>query len=270
MSRHSHSDHGPSWRVYTPSTTVNKIILLNVIVHVAKYFASAPMAIVYYFGLSPSIVVTKFYVWQPLTYMFLHADFWHIFFNMLMTWFLGTTLERVWGPKRFLIYYIVCGLGGAAFSFIFTFDGPPVIGASAAVFGLYLAYAMMFPDNYVYLYFLFPIRAKYLVTFLAVIQLLHGIAGSAGIAYFAHLGGMAAGLLFFTRQIKSMRLWTRLRRRMSGPDIRGRRDRNEHEQEQAKIDSILDKIKEKGFENLSSTEKRILENYSRKQKEDSE
>jgi membrane associated rhomboid family serine protease len=270
MRRYGYQEYRPSWRVYTPNSMVNRIILANVIVHVAKYFAPSPMAIVYLFGLSPSAVVTKFYVWQPLTYMILHADIWHIFFNMLMTWFLGTTLESVWGPKRFLKYYIVCGLGGAAFSFIFTFNGPPVIGASAAVFGLYLAYAIMFPDNYVYINFLFPIKAKYLVTFLAAIQLLSGIVGGGSIAYFAHLGGMAAGLLFFRREIKSMRLWTRVKRRFGGSELRDRRSWSEHEQEQAKIDSILDKIREKGFENLSPTEKRILENYSRKHKEDSE
>ncbi len=258
----------PSWSPYTSNTMVNRIILVNVIVHVAKAFVSSPMAIVYLFGLSPSLVVTRFYVWQPITYMFLHADFWHIFFNMLMTWFLGNTLETVWGAKRFLKYYILCGLGGAAFSAVFTFNGPPVIGASGAVFGLYLAYAMMFPNNYVYLYFLFPIRAKYLVTLLAVIQLLHGIAGSAGIAYFAHLGGMAAGLLFFRQELKTTRVWMRLRRWYGARTFQRRQERTERRQ--AKIDSILDKIKAKGVENLSATEKRILENYSRRDEENSE
>jgi membrane associated rhomboid family serine protease len=268
MRQYAYQEHQPPWRSLAPNSMVGRIILFNVIVHVAKYFASSPMAVVGLFGLSPSLVVSKFYVWQPLTYMALHADVWHIFFNMLMTWFLGMTLETIWGARRFLIYYVVCGLGGAAFSFVFTFHGPPVIGASAAVFGLYLAYAMLFPNNYVYLYFLFPIRAKYLVTFIAVIQLLHGIAGSAGIAYFAHLGGMAAGLLFFRRELRATRVWTRLRRWRDHRAEHGRRAWRE--QEQAKIDSILDKIKSKGFDNLSATEKRILENYSRKHKDDSE
>jgi membrane associated rhomboid family serine protease len=261
-------EYRPTWRPNVSGSMVNRIILLNVVIHVAKAFASSPMSIVYLFGLSPALVVTKFYIWQPITYMFLHADFMHIFFNMLMTWFLGTTLEAVWGPRKFLTYYLVCGLGGAAFSAVFTFNGPPVIGASAAVFGLYLAYAMIFPNNYVYLYFLFPVRAKYLVTFIAAIQLVSGIAGSAGIAYFAHLGGMAAGLLFFRREIRATRLWTRAMRWLGGRTTEKRRAW--YEQEQAKIDSILDKIQSKGFENLSATEKRILENYSRKQKEDSE
>ena len=268
MRYYSDYEYRPSWRSFTTNTMVNRIILVNIVVHVAKAFSSSPMSIEYLFGLSPSLVITKFYVWQPITYMFLHADFWHIFFNMLMTWFLGNTLETVWGARRFLKYYIVCGLGGAAFSAIFTFNGPPVIGASGAVFGLYLAYAMMFPDNYFYLYFLFPIRAKYLVTALAAIQLINGIAGSAGIAYFAHLGGMAAGLLFFRRELTTTRVWTNVSRWRTARTTQQRQGRWEREEE--KIDSILDKIKAKGIENLSATEKRILENYSRRKDEDSE
>jgi membrane associated rhomboid family serine protease len=247
---------------------VNWIILANVVVYVVKALSTSPMSIVHLFGLSPNLVLTRGFVWQPLTYMFLHADFWHIFFNMLMTWFLGNTVESVWGGRRFLKYYIACGLGGAAFSAIFTFNGPPVIGASAAVFGLYLAYAMMFPDNHIYLYFLLPIKAKYFVAFFAAIQLLFGIAGGGGIAYFAHLGGMAAGLLFFKREIRATRLWTRLERWYTGR----RHDQKSvwKAQDTAKIDSILDKIASKGFDDLSATERRILENYSRKKQEDSE
>jgi hypothetical protein len=143
-----------------------------------------------------------------------------------------------------------------------------VIGASAAVFGLYLAYAMMFPDNYVYIWFLFPVKAKHLVTFLAVFQLIYGIAGASGIAYFAHLGGMAAGLLFFKDRLKNTRLWIPFKRRVS--TFSGGKKKTWEAQESAKIDSILDKIAAKGYENLSATEKRILENYSRKQKEDTE
>lgn len=265
MRQTTYYEYRPSWRGASWNTAVNWIIALNVVIHIVKRFSTSPLAVDQLFGLSPRLVVTKFFLWQPLTYMFLHFDFFHLFFNMLMTWFLGNAMESVWGSKKFIKYYIACGLGGAAFSAIFTFNGPPVIGASAAVFGLYLAYAMVFPDNYVFIYFLFPVKAKYLVTFLAVLQLVLGIAGSAGIAYFAHLGGMAAGLLFFRREIKSRRTWSRM--------VRWRADRTReredtwNEQERVKIDSILDKIASKGFENLSTTEKRILENYSRKHKD---
>ena len=268
MRQYRYHEYRPVWRHHASNTMVNWIILVNVLVHFIKALSTSPMSIVHLFGLSPRLVLTRAFVWQPFTYMFLHADFWHIFFNMLMTWFLGNTVESVWGRRRFLKYYIACGLGGAAFSAIFTFNGPPVIGASAAVFGLYLAYAMMFPDNTIYLYFLLPIKAKYFVTFFAAVQLLYGIGGGGGIAYFAHLGGMAAGLLFFRKELKTTRLWTRL-----GRWYASRKDEQRlgwKAQETAKIDSILDKIASKGVEDLSATEKRILENYSRTQKEDPE
>jgi hypothetical protein len=174
-------------------------------------------------------------------------------------------VETVWGRRRFLKYYIACGLGGAVFSVIFTFNGPPVIGASGAAFGLCLAYVMMFPDNYVYP---LQIKAKYIVTFFVAIQLLYGIALGGGIAYFAHLGGLAAGLLFFRKEIRATRPWMRVERWYTG---RKHNQRAGWEaREGANIDSILDKISSKGFEDLSATERRILENYSRKNQENSD
>ncbi|MEE9270873.1 MAG: rhomboid family intramembrane serine protease [Candidatus Krumholzibacteria bacterium] len=259
-------DRRPSWGNYFSKRIVTKLILANVVVFFLQYLFGFH-SFVKLFGLTPRMVVQQLFFWQPVTYMFLHAGFMHLFFNMLMTFFLGSAVESVWGGQRFLKYYITCGLGGALFSIVLSYDAT-VIGASGAVFGLYLAYAVMFPNSYVYLYFLFPIKAKYLVTFLAIFQLAQGIAGPSGIAYFAHLGGMAAGLIYFRREIMNTRFWLRTRRWFGD---RQQAKREEFvSQEGTKIDSILDKIATKGYENLSTTEKRILENYSRKQKEDSE
>jgi membrane associated rhomboid family serine protease len=268
MRDYARFEYRPSWRDQGWNTMVTRIIAVNVVVHVVKHFALSPMAVYQIFGLTPRLVFTKFYFWQPLTYMFVHADFMHIFFNMLMLWFFGNAMEAYWGSRKFLKYYIACGLGGAVFSAIFTFNGPPVIGASGAIFGLYLAYAMVFPDSYVFVSFLLPVKAKYFVTFLAALHLLLGIFGSGGVAYFAHLGGIAAGLIFFRKEIRASRFWNRLKR--SYGDRRVVRMEEWREQERAKIDAILEKIQSKGFENLSPTEKRILENYSRRHKEDSE
>jgi len=257
----------PLWRGSITRSMVNRLILANVAVFFLQQIFGPSFDNL--FALQPRLVIAKFFLWQPVTYMFLHGSFMHLFFNMLMTWFIGTALESVWGGKRFLKYWIACGVGGALFFAIFNFTGAEgVVGASAGVFGLYLAYAMMFPNNYVYVYFLFPVKAKYLVTFAVIFQLAQGIAGQGGIAYFAHLGGMAAGLFFFRHEVARWQFWTRMKRQW----IDQQRVRNSKwgEQENGKIDSILDKIASKGYENLSTTEKRILENYSRKQKEDSE
>jgi hypothetical protein len=143
-----------------------------------------------------------------------------------------------------------------------------VIGASGAIFGLYLAYAMIFPENYIYLNFLFPVKAKHLLLFLTIMQLTLGISGSSGIAYFAHLGGMAAGLLFFRKEIAQSRWFSGVSRNWR--QYTRKKQKPPEKQESVKIDSILDKIYAKGYENLSTTEKRILENYSKKRKEDSD
>lgn len=255
------------WGGYFSNNVVNKLIIANVAVYLLQFVFQPSFQRI--FALTPADVFTKLYIWQPLTYMFLHSMYsiWHLFFNMLITWFFGSALESVWGGQRFLKYYITCGLGGALFFMIFNSNGS-VVGASGAVFGLYLAYAMLFPNNYVLLWFVFPVKAKYLVTFLALFQLALGVSGPGSIAYFAHLGGMAAGLLFFRREIMSTRFGLRTRRLWS--HYAETKKQEWKKQESEKIDSILDKIAAKGYENLSTTEKRILENYSRKQKEDSE
>jgi membrane associated rhomboid family serine protease len=255
----------PAWGKPLSGGVVNKLVIANVLAFLLQFIFAAHFTEI--FALTPRAVVQKFYFWQPVTYMFLHGGFFHLFFNMLMTWMLGSTLESVWGGQRFLKYYLACGIGGAAFFMLFNFNNI-VVGASAAVFGLYLAYGILFPNNFIYIYFLFPIRAKYFVAFLALLQLAYGISGPSGVAYFAHLGGMATGLLFFRREIANMGFWRRTR---SQWETRRRVQREAFEEQEAtKIDSILEKIHAKGYANLTTTEKRILENYSRKRKEDSE
>ena len=152
---------------------------------------------------------------------------------------------------------------------LFNYDAS-VIGASGANFGLYLAAAMLFPDAYIYVYFVLPVKIKYFVIGITVMQLAYGIAGGSGIAYFAHLGGMVAGLPFFRDEIARKFGWSARPKR--GPTWRPRFGVPKRRDGDAagKIDSILDKISAKGYENLTPTEKRILENYSRQQREEPE
>jgi membrane associated rhomboid family serine protease len=253
------------WRNYFSDNVATKVVVANVAVYLLQMVFG--MGFTRLFAIEPQAMVSKFYFWQPFTYMFLHGSFMHLFFNMFMVWMLGSALESAWGARRFLQYYLGCGLGAALFISIFSFNAITV-GASGAIFGLYLAYAMLFPNNYVFLYFVFPVKAKYLVTFLALFQLAAGVSGPSGISYVGHLGGMATGLFFFRREIMNARWLTRVRRQWG--DYSRARNKKDEDQEVVKIDSILDKIAAKGYENLTTTEKRILENYSRKQKEDSQ
>ncbi|MFA7676722.1 MAG: rhomboid family intramembrane serine protease, partial [Candidatus Omnitrophota bacterium] len=156
------------------------------------------------FGLVPAVVFSHLRLWQLVTYMFLHIGLWHLILNMLMLWFFGPAIETAWGRQRFVSYYLFTGIVAGFCSFLVSPSSYiPVIGASGAIFGLLTAYAFMFPEATVVLFFIFPMRMRQAVFVLAGINLLGAISNSgAGIAYIAHLGGALAGYLY----IKSQRL----------------------------------------------------------------
>lgn len=163
-----------------------------------------------YFGrnLSPALALwpfeSGFFVpWQLLTYGFLHGSFNHLFFNMFAVWMFGTPLERTWGTQRFALYYFTCVIGAAIIQLLVQLmEGGvyPTIGASGGVFGLLLAYGVMWPTNRIFLIFLpVPIQAKWFVLIYGGLELMFGVTRAMpGIAHFAHLGGMifGAGLLY--------------------------------------------------------------------------
>ena len=140
-----------------------------------------------------------FLPWQVVSYAFLHGSFGHLFFNMLGLWMFGGELERVWGPKRFLQYYMASVLAAGLTQATVTMNSLPypTIGASGGIFGLLLAYAMMFPNRTVVLLIPpVPMKAKWFVLLYGVLELFLGVTGTAGgIAHFAHLGGMLGGYL---------------------------------------------------------------------------
>jgi membrane associated rhomboid family serine protease len=140
----------------------------------------------------------RFEPWQLLTYGFLHGGFNHIFFNMFALWMFGLPIEQVWGSHRFALYYVVCVIGAAITQLLvqqISGEFYPTIGASGAVFGLLLAYGVMFPNNRIFLIFLpIPIKAKWFVLIYGGLELLFGITQAMPqIAHFAHLGGLLFG-----------------------------------------------------------------------------
>jgi len=139
----------------------------------------------------------NFYPWQLVTYMFLHADFMHIFFNLFALWIFGQAIENLWGSRRFLIYYFLTGIGAGIIHLLVSGTGGFTIGASGAVFGILLAFGMMFPDKYIVLLFPpIPIKAKYFVAIYGAFELFSGLSNPfGGIAHFAHLGGLAVGFV---------------------------------------------------------------------------
>jgi membrane associated rhomboid family serine protease len=141
--------------------------------------------------------VPDFWPWQLITYSFLHGGFGHLFFNMFALWMFGVQIENTWGSRRFAIFYFVCVIGAAISQLIVSWGVPvPTLGASGGVFGILLAFGMMFPNQPIYLYFLFPIKAKWFVIGYGLIELWAGVSGAQpGVANFAHLGGMLFGFL---------------------------------------------------------------------------
>ena len=149
------------------------------------------------FGLVPKYAFEKLFIWQFVTYMFFHGGFAHIFFNMFALWMFGVELERTWGTREFIRFYFLTGIAAGLSTAIFSWGSmTPTIGASGAIYGILAAYALFFPDRYVYLYLLFPIKMKYLAIILGVIEFISARHGGSGIAHTAHLGGMIVGFFY--------------------------------------------------------------------------
>lgn len=150
------------------------------------------------FGLSSMAVFTKGFIWQPLTYIFLHGGFWHLAINMFVLWMFGADLEAAWGRREFLRFFLITGVGGGICSMAFDpFGWVPTIGASGSVYGVLIAFGMLYPNRTVLLYFLFPIKVKYFVAFMVALVFFSSLSDSGGmINNFAHFGGMLAAFLY--------------------------------------------------------------------------
>lgn len=268
---------------------VKNLLIINGIMFLAQFVAEKSFGIRLeeHLGLRyPG--ASEFRPWQLISYMFLHGNFWHLFFNMFALWMFGNALENIWGPKRFLIYYFITGIGAALIHYLvfyffdlspvlsdinaimaaptyqavsdfisgdpelfqiylkeiysdpqkffgameilrtspdnkqaiyivknllvdyreFYINLPNVIGASGAVFGILLAFGMLFPNTLIYIYFFFPLKAKYFVIAYGLIELFYGFTGSgSNVAHFAHLGGMIFGFFLILYWKKKGRLY---------------------------------------------------------------
>ena len=147
-----------------------------------------------YLALVPAAVVKSFFIWQPFTYLFVHANFWHIFWNMLSLWFFGRELERVWGYRSFLRFYFFCGIGAGvcvvAANYLFGEPYSATIGASGAIYGIMLASAVLWPDQIILFNFLIPLKMKYYVVIIGLIALFQSWNVNSNVSNVAHLSGM--------------------------------------------------------------------------------
>jgi membrane associated rhomboid family serine protease len=207
---------GYSWANYFPPA-VKWLLISNTAIFVLLFLAGQPGQIFDLFALSPIAVVRHFAVWQLVSYMFLHGGIGHILFNMLALWMFGMDLERDWGTKQFLKYYLLCGVGAGicdiAVNLAMGHLNTHTIGSSGAIYGLLMAFGVLYPDRIILMSFLFPIKAKYFVMIIGAIAFLNsvGSAGS-GVSNVAHLGGMLFGYLYLRARFLRMDVGKMLRR----------------------------------------------------------
>ena len=288
-------------------TVVKNLLIINVLMYLATITLER-------FGIDLTNILglhffkaSDFRIYQFVTYMFMHANFTHLFFNMFALWMFGNTLENLWGSQRFLLYYMVCGLGAGLCQELVQYIeytttlaeyttvnmGSQIIpmadylnmmntvGASGAIYGLLLAFGMMFPDSRIYLYFLVPIKAKWFVIGYAVIELLSGLGGHDNVAHFAHLGGMLFGLILILYWKKhgvsgpnfDFKGWFQRMKDKFGKDrlkytryeeVKEEVPRNDGEynrqraEKERNVDAILDKVSKSGYGSLTEEEKEFL------------
>ena len=215
-------------------TVVKNLLIINILMFLATFTLNR-----FHIDLNDILGLhffkaSGFKPYQIVTYMFMHGNFEHLFFNMFALWMFGATIENMWGPKRFLLFYMVCGIGAglcqegvqyiqyvtqlAAYQNVNVGGGMilsmdqylnlmTTVGASGAIYGLLLAFGMMFPNSMIYLYFFVPIKAKWFVIGYAVIELISGFVGGGNVAHFAHLGGMLFGLILILHWKKKGELY---------------------------------------------------------------
>jgi membrane associated rhomboid family serine protease len=187
----AYNNYRPSRKI--PSIVLN-LIIINAIVFVAQLVFDSSLGLTNILALYP-YNSGLFKPYQLVTHMFAHGGFLHILFNMYALWIFGSVLERMWGPKKFLIFYLVCGLA-AGLTQMFFVTNAPAIGASGAIMGLLAAFAYTFPNTEFFIIpFPFPIKAKYMAAIFAAFDIFGGFAGTDNVAHFAHLGGLVMGLI---------------------------------------------------------------------------
>ncbi len=184
-------------RIRETQNGLKNLIIANVLVFILQLLLSNVLPITAYFALIPREFM-KGYVWQGITYMFLHGGFFHLAINMYILWMFGRELEYLWGTKEFYKYYFICGIGAALIYSLFNMNSTiPVVGASGAVFGILLAFGMTFPRTKLIIFpLLIPIDAKYAVWIFGIMELIFLFEGGGNVAHLAHLGGLAVGFIY--------------------------------------------------------------------------
>jgi membrane associated rhomboid family serine protease len=265
---HPHHGGNPNVRMLMPQMTpvVKWLLIINVVVFILSQIPVLREILYTWFSVWPISIVECLQIWRLVTYQFLHGDIWHIFFNMLMLYFLGPMFERFWGSRKFLIFYLLCGAMGGVFYPILAHVGwlslGVLIGASGSILGMLAAAAILFPNMIVYLFGVIPIKMAILAIIIAAISILVLLApqtydNAGGEA--AHLAGMAAGALYVLSE--NWRRKMKLKMSSGGWE----RQLAAKQRQQMEVDRILEKVHQNGIHSLTFKEKRILKQATREQ-----
>lgn len=261
---------------------VKKLIIANVVIFVVSRVIGGGL-VENLFAFQPRQVLL--HPWGAVTYMFLHGDLMHLAGNMIVLFFFGPPLEGRWGSREFTKYFLICGMGGVGLSFIFA-SSAAIIGASAAVYGLMLAFAMTWPKAPIYVWGIYPVQARWLVAFFFLLAFTSAFGGAGGgIAHFAHLGGLVTGFVYLKSDWKTSEkikgfaqaAGVKARRLAIVPSEdalrssvgKARSADGEGMKEKATLDAVdqvLDKISAKGMKSLTDDERALLDEVSRRQR----
>ena len=253
----------PGQLSYKPSLftdAIKTLISVNFAIFILQSISSSEIMFFSNFGLVPKLVWSQLKIWQPFTYMFFHGDIWHVLINMFVLWMFGSELERAWGKKNFLRFYFITGVGSGLGTMLFGLQSTiPIVGASGAIYGVLLAYGVMFPNRTVYLYGIIPIKSIWFVIGIGVIAFFSSFNNFTNISHLTHLFGMIIGYLYLKRPVHFRSLWFSVFKKVLEYRIQNQEKKISYSVEMERdLNSILDKINRKGFKSLTQEEEERL------------
>ena len=267
----------PGQLSYKPSLftdAIKTLISVNFAIFILQSISSSEIIFFSNFGLVPKLVWSQLKIWQPFTYMFFHGDIWHVLINMFVLWMFGSELERVWGKKNFLRFYFITGVGSGLATMLFGLQSTiPIVGASGAIYGVLLAYGVMFPNRTVYLYGIIPIKSIWFVIGIGVVAFFSSFNNVTNISHLTHLFGMIIGYLYLKRPVHFRSLWFSVFKKVLEYRIQNQEEKISRSVEiERDLNSILDKINREGFKSLTQEEEERLyknsKNLSKGKKKD--
>ena len=246
---------------------VKFLLIINMVVFILMALSGEKSFLFHSFGLVPSLVWQKLKFWQLFTYLFVHGDLLHILLNMLMLWVCGQDLETQWGKKEFFIFYFICGIGAGLITVLFDLRSiTPIVGASGAIYGLLVAYGLTYPNRILLLYGLVPIKAKYVVLGFGIVAFLASLStNQSNISHITHLSGMMIGfiIIHFNLSWGGLRVWF-VRLRLKNITQKSTSSNEKTAQMKHRVDEILDKLNDSGWESLTEQEEKFLTRASKK------